>query len=348
MRDDTGAAPLGLAGRCRRAAAPQRSNGWRLTSAPPWSSCSARAVPTASSPTCSGCPRRRSAPVPATAWAGLARTSWPPPAPERSRTGCSASSPRPTPPARAPCCSRTPAAQDLGRDGRGAAARGSGRRGRLPRCPPALRNPRPRVERQQRAERRAGTQHWREWGSGAPRGRSSRAGGAIIIGAALLLRRVSCSSFVFTRGGATPETTAEGGGRRRPPPQRPRHPRPRPTTSCCRALPARRPSGLMRLFQANDGTVRFALAAQGVTANQSGQTALVQQAGRRLDPARRRQERRGRKRRADHRGPEQCGRREVPGVVRHLRLGAGHRGREGAKEPGKVLLSGDLPHSQSG
>ncbi len=103
----------------------------------------------------------------------------------------------------------------------------------------------------------------------------------------------------------------------------------------------------MRLFQANDGTVRFAIAAQGVTPNAAGQTyslwfrgedGKAQLLGDVKDPV-------GEERRADVRGPGQRRRRRVPAVV-HASYDTilVTLDDEGAKEPGKVILSGDLPN----
>jgi hypothetical protein len=100
---------------------------------------------------------------------------------------------------------------------------------------------------------------------GAPRGRSSRLGGVIVIGASVLLV-AAVLVFVLTRGddpeppapAATATATAS--------------PAPGANDILLRGPAGSKAVGLMRLFQANDGTVRFAIAAQGVTPNESGET----------------------------------------------------------------------------
>jgi hypothetical protein len=102
----------------------------------------------------------------------------------------------------------------------------------------------------------------------APRGRSSRLGGALIIGASVILV-AAVLVFVLTRGDDEPEPSASTSA----------------PTATATATPAAgandillkgpagsKAVGLMRLFQANDGTVRFAIAAQGVAPNAEGQT----------------------------------------------------------------------------
>ena len=99
-------------------------------------------------------------------------------------------------------------------------------------------------------------------------GGSSRLGGALIIGAAVVLVAVVLA-FVFTRGDDDPDPVADTPA----------------ATATATATPAASANdillkgpagskavGLMRLFQANDGTVRFAIAAQGVPPNASGET----------------------------------------------------------------------------
>ncbi len=79
----------------------------------------------------------------------------------------------------------------------------------------------------------------------------------------------------------------------------------------------------MRLFQANDGTVRFAIAAQGVAPNKTGETyslwfrkedGTAQLLGDVKDPVTDKGE-------LTSAGPGQRRRRQVPGVVRDLRHG---------------------------
>ena len=200
----------------------------------------------------------------------------------RSSTGCSASRPRPTPRARARCCSRTPP-RTAGRRRSRAAARCS-------RAASASRRSRPRPTRPPRngkhadraarkcelrgepdarsagpAERRRLTARGRP-----PRGRSSRLGGA------LLHRRGGRD-----RARCAGVRAAARQGRRatrwrpttRPPPRRPR---PRRRCLARRTLVLKGPAGSKSVgadaaARFNDGTVRFALAAQGVEPNKSGE-----------------------------------------------------------------------------
>jgi hypothetical protein len=100
-------------------------------------------------------------------------------------------------------------------------------------------------------------------------GRSSRLGGALLIAAAAVIV-AGVLAFVFLRGGdddnATPEPTVAAST-----------PTAAPSTQGANDIVLRGPAGskavgLMRLFQANDGSVRFALAAQDVEPNKTGQT----------------------------------------------------------------------------
>ena len=101
----------------------------------------------------------------------------------------------------------------------------------------------------------------------------------------------------------------------------------------------------MRLFQANDGTVRFAIAAQGVAPNADGQTyslwfsgedGKAQLLGRRQGPGRR-------ERRAHLGGPGNDDVDEFPQWFADYDTILVTLDDKGAKEPGKVILSGDLP-----
>ena len=148
----------------------------------------------------------------------------------RSATGCWASSPRPTPPARARCwrptrprsagrrpsprrCARPRAARPCRRcraterARNGAAVRlDKGARGGARARRGADGAAAPTTARRRRGARAAPTRPAPD--RDAPRGRSSRLGGAIIIGASVLLV-AAVLVFVLTRGGDDPEPTAE-------------------------------------------------------------------------------------------------------------------------------------------
>jgi hypothetical protein len=182
-------------------------------------------------------------------------------------------------------------------------------------------------------------------GPDAPRGRSSRLGGAIIIGASVLLVALVLV-FVLTRGDdATPAADA-------------------PTaTATATASPAATANdivlkgpagsqavGLMRLFQANDSTVRFALAAQGVAPNKTGETYSLwfskkdgtsQLLGDVKDPV-------GEKGELTSAGPGNDDVEKFPEWFATYDTILVTLDGKNAKEPGKVILSGDLPHSQTG
>ncbi len=182
----------------------------------------------------------------------------------------------------------------------------------------------------------------------ASRGRSSRLGGAIIIGAAVVLVAVVLG-FVFLRGGDDPEPAAEA---------------PAATATATATASAEASAndiilkgpagstavGLMRLFQANDGTVRFAIAAQGVAPNKTGETyslwfrnedGKAQLLGDVKDPVTDKGE-------LTSAGPGNADVDKFPDWFATYDTVLVTLDDEGAKEPGKVILSGDLPHSQSG
>jgi hypothetical protein len=179
----------------------------------------------------------------------------------------------------------------------------------------------------------------------APRGRSSRVGGAIIIGAAVLLVAVVLV-FVFTRGD-DPAPVADA-------------PAASATATASPAAAANdivlkgpagsKAVGLMRLFQANDGTVRFALAAQGVAPNKAGETYSLwfskkdgtsQLLGDVKDPVAAKGE-------LTSAGPGNNDVDKFPQWFSTYDLILVTLDGKNAKEPGKVILSGDLPHSQTG
>jgi hypothetical protein len=177
-------------------------------------------------------------------------------------------------------------------------------------------------------------------------GRSSRLGGAIVIGAAGLLVALVLV-FVFTRGGDDPESAANTPA----------------ATATATASPAASANdivlqgpagskavGLMRLFQANDGTVRFALAAQGVAPNKTGETYSLwfrkndgasQLLGDVKDPV-------GEKGELTSAGPGNDDVDKFPQWFSTYDTILVTLDGKNAKEPGKVVLSGDLPHSQTG
>ena len=154
--------------------------------------------------------------------------------------------------------------------------------------------------------------------------------------------------FVFTRAATTSRTTSAG-----TPPRTATatavHHRGRPERHrCSRARPGSTAVGLMRLFQANDGTVRFAIAAQGVAAERgrrdatrcgSARTAAGALLGDVKDPV-------------GEDGRAHLRRARATTTSTSSRTGSqtydsGRWSRsttKDAKEPGKVILSGDLPH----
>ena len=104
--------------------------------------------------------------------------------------------------------------------------------------------------------------------------------------------------------------------------------------------------GLMRLFQANDGTVRFAIAAQGVAPNAEGQTyslwfsgedGKAQLLGDVKDPVKSNGE-------LTSAGPGNDDVDEFPRWFADHDTIVVTLDEKGAKEPGKVILSGDLPN----
>jgi hypothetical protein len=176
-------------------------------------------------------------------------------------------------------------------------------------------------------------------------GGSSRLGGALLIGAAVVLV-VAVLVFVFTRddddGGTpaadTPAATATATASA--------------TAAASNDLVLRGPAGskavgLMRLFQANDGTVRFAIAATGVTPNKSGEKYSVwfrkDGGGARLlgDVANAVTEN-GELTAA---GPGNADVDEFPQWFATYDTILVTLDDKGAKEPGKVILSGDLPNA---
>jgi hypothetical protein len=177
--------------------------------------------------------------------------------------------------------------------------------------------------------------------SAASSGGSSRLGGALLIGAAAILV-AAVLVFVFTRGDDTPDPAAEAPV----------------ATATATATPAASANdillkgpagskavGLMRLFQANDGTVRFAIAAQGVTPNAAGETyslwfrksdGSAQLLGDVKDPV-------GEKGELTSAGPSNDDVDKFPQWFATYDTILVTLDGKNAKEPGKVILSGDLP-----
>jgi len=175
----------------------------------------------------------------------------------------------------------------------------------------------------------------------ASSGGSSRLGGALLIGAAVILV-AAVLVFVFTRGDDTPDPAAEAPV----------------ATATATATPAASANdillkgpagskavGLMRLFQANDGTVRFAIAAQGVTPNAAGETyslwfrksdGSAQLLGDVKDPV-------GEKGELTSAGPSNDDVDKFPQWFATYDTILVTLDGKNAKEPGKVILSGGLP-----
>jgi hypothetical protein len=173
------------------------------------------------------------------------------------------------------------------------------------------------------------------------RGSSSRLGGALLIGAAVVTVAVVLA-FVFTRGDDEPESAAAPAAT----------PTATPATTAVGAnqVLLRGPAGstsvaLLELFRANDDTVRFALAGQGIAPNASGQRYSIwltrergapQLLGDVKDPV-------GEDGQLTAAGP---GNEQTDEFLEWLQTYdsiAVTLDEDGAKEPGKVILSGALP-----
>ncbi|HWK27050.1 MAG TPA: hypothetical protein VNS09_10820, partial [Solirubrobacter sp.] len=175
--------------------------------------------------------------------------------------------------------------------------------------------------------------------------RSSKLGGALLIGAAAVIV-AAVLIFVFTRGD-DPEPATDA---------------PAPTATATATAEAsandivlRGPAGsqavgLMRLFQANDGTVRFAIAAQAVEPNRTGETYSIwfrkHDGGTRLlgdvkDPVTKNGE-------LTSAGPGNADVEAFPQWFATYDTVLVTLDDRNAKAPGKVILSGDLPHGRSG
>lgn len=176
------------------------------------------------------------------------------------------------------------------------------------------------------------------------RGSSSRLGGALLIGAAVLVVAVVIA-FVFLRGDDDPEpTTATNTPAATATPAT--------TAVAANQILLRGPAGsssvgLMELFQASDETVRFAIAAQGVAPNAEGERYsiwLTRDSGKPLllgdvrDAV-------GEKGELTAAGPGNDDTDEFVDWLQTYDSISITLDEEGAKEPGKVILSGALPTS---
>ena len=147
--------------------------------------------------------------------------------------------------------------------------------------------------------------------------------------------------FVLTRGGDEPEPSADT----TTPPTATASPAAGANDILLKGPAGSKAVGLMRLFQANDGTVRFAIAAQGVTPNEGKQTyslwftgadGKAQLLGDVQDPV-------GSNGELTSAGPGNDDVDEFPQWFADYDTILVTLDEEGAKEPGKVVLSGDLP-----
>ena len=177
---------------------------------------------------------------------------------------------------------------------------------------------------------------------------SSRLGGALLIGAALAIVAVVLV-FVFTRGGDDPEASATDS-------TTPSATATASTTAvAANQVLLRGPAGstavgLMELFRANDDTVRFAIAAQGIAANTEGRRYSIwltreEGAPRLLGDVR---DAVGEDGQLTAAGPGNDDTDEFLDWLQTYQRVAVTLDDEGAKEPGKVILSGDLPTAAAG
>ena len=176
-------------------------------------------------------------------------------------------------------------------------------------------------------------------------GRSSRLGGAILIGAAVVVI-AAVLVFVLTRGGdgnqaadsGTPAPTATATGT----------PQAQAGDIVLRGPAGSKAIGLMRLFKANDDTVRFALAAQDVEANKGKDTYSIwfkkkDGSAIRLGVA---QNPVGSDRTLTTAGPRNQDVDKFPKwFASYDNVIVSLDSSPTAKKPGTVILSGDLPHA---
>jgi hypothetical protein len=177
-------------------------------------------------------------------------------------------------------------------------------------------------------------------------GGSSRLGGALLIGSAVILV-AAVLVFVFTRGSDEPDSTAETAATA----TATATPTPTATQSANDILlkgPAgSKAVGLMRLFQANDGTVRFAVAATGVAPNEAGERYSLWL---RKDSGEAQllgdvQKAVGENGELTAAGPGNADVDKFPQWFADYDTILVTLDGKGAKEPGKVILSGDLPNA---
>jgi hypothetical protein len=176
-------------------------------------------------------------------------------------------------------------------------------------------------------------------------GHSSRLGGAILLGAAVVVV-AAILVFVLTRGGdgnkaadtGTPAPTAAATGT----------PQAQAGDIVLRGPAGSKAIGLMRLFKANDDTVRFALAAQDVEPNKGDQTYSIwfrkkNGSARRLGVA---QNPVGSDRTLTTAGPRNEDVKAFPQwFATYDNVIVSLDSSPTAKKPGTVILSGDLPHA---
>src|SRR5262245_19865504 len=176
-------------------------------------------------------------------------------------------------------------------------------------------------------------------------GRSSRLGGAILLGAAVVVI-AAVLVFVLTRGGD--DNKAAGTGTPAPTAVATGTPQAQAGDIVLRGPAGSKAIGLMRLFKANDNTVRFALAAQDVEPNKGKATYSIwfrkkDGSARRLGVA---QNPVGSDKTLTTAGPRNEDVKAFPqwfatydSVI--VSLDSSPK----AKKPGTVILSGDLPHA---
>jgi hypothetical protein len=175
------------------------------------------------------------------------------------------------------------------------------------------------------------------------RGSSSRLGGAVLIGAAVLVVAVVIAFVLLRDGDDEPDTVATGDT---------------PTATATPATTAvgtaqfalRGPAGsssiaLGQIFRAGDDTVRFAIAGQGIEPNASGERYsiwLTRQSGKPLllgdvnEPV-------GKNGQLTAAGPSNADADKFPTWLQTYDSMAITLDDKGAKEPGKVILTGALP-----